>query len=267
MLPRLIATDLDGTLLDPAGHLTPRTAAALRAVADAGVVVVFATGRPPFIAAREVQAAGTGVHYGVMANGTVVCTLPDGAVLRSISFGADVARDAIRRMRDADPTYGFALATDRGFAAEPGFFERMPVHAGGTEVPDALGGPDDAVEAIKLLAFHPTRTAHDLIEQLPALLGPDLAVCHMGADAVEIAPAGADKGVGLAWLCEHLGIATADVLVFGDEVNDLPMFRLAGRRVAVGNAHPAVREAADEVTGTNADDGVAQYLEALLADR
>lgn len=265
MLPRLIATDLDGTLLDPSGSLTPRSAAALQAMAAAGVIVVFATGRPPFIATTEVLAAGSGVHYGVMANGTIVCSLPDATVLRSISFGADVARHAILTMRAADARYGFALATDRGFAAEPGFFERMPVHSGGTPVPDALEGHDGAVEAIKLLAYHPTHTAHDLMEHLPALLGPGLSVCHMGADAVEIAPAGADKGVGLAWLCEHLGVEAADVLVFGDEVNDLPMFQWAGRRVAVGNAHPAVREAADEVTGSNADDGVAMYLEALLA--
>ncbi|MCB0956900.1 MAG: HAD hydrolase family protein, partial [Ilumatobacter sp.] len=67
-LPRLIATDLDGTLLDPMGGLSPRTAAALQAAADAGIIVVFATGRPPTVAVAEVTAAGHGVHYGVMAN-------------------------------------------------------------------------------------------------------------------------------------------------------------------------------------------------------
>ncbi len=266
MLPRLIATDLDGTLLHPSGVLTPRTAAALQAVAARGVTVVFATGRPPFIAANEVQAAGSGVHYGVMANGTIICSLPSGDVLRSVSFGAELARDAIRRMRAHDPAFGFALATDRGFGAEPGFHERMPVQSGGGTVPDALAGQEDAVEAIKLLAFHPELTAHDLMVQLPSLLGDELMVNHMGADAVEIAPAGADKGVGLRWLCEHLDVPAAEVLVFGDEVNDLPMFRWAGRRVAVENAHPDVLAMADEVTGSNLDDGVAQYLERLLAD-
>lgn len=267
MLPRLIAIDLDGTLLDPTGMLTPRSAAALQAMAAAGVIVVFATGRPPFVATREVEAAGSGVHFGVMANGTVICSLPDGEVLFSTSFGVELAREAIVRMRAVDPAFGFALATDRGFAAEPGFFERMPVHAGGVSVPDALVGHDDAVDAIKLLAFHPTLTAHDLLTRLPAILGPGLAVCHLGADAVEIAPAGADKGVGLRWLCDHLAIAADEVVVFGDEVNDLPMFGWAGRRVAVGNAHPSVLAAADEVTAANADDGVARYLEALLAAR
>jgi hypothetical protein len=91
-------------------------------------------------------------------------------------------------------------------------------------------------------------------------------VSHLGADAVEVAPAGADKGVGLRWLCAHLGIAADDVLVFGDEVNDLPMFEFAGRRVAVENAGPLVRAAADELTASNADDGVARFIERLLAE-
>jgi len=265
MLPRLIATDLDGTLLSPSGELTARTVAALRAVAAVGVTVVFASGRPPFIATREIEAAGHGVHYGVMANGTVICSLPDGHTLHSVSFDAPVAIAAVTALRAHDPAIGVALATDRGFTAEAGFRERMPIDPGGDSVSDALVGHDGATVAIKLLAFHPTRNAHDLIAQLPAVLGPDLVVAHMGADAVEIAPAGADKGRGLQWLLHHLGIDGADVLVFGDEINDLPMFAVAGRRVAVANAHPSVRDAADEVTASNADDGVAQYLEHLLA--
>ena len=265
VLPRLIATDLDGTLLGADGALSARSARALQAAAAAGIVVVFATGRPPIIAGREVTAAGSGVHYGVMANGTIVCTLPDAQVLHSVSFSASVARDAVRTLRSFDPAIGIGLATDRGFTAEHGFNARMPVHAGNTEVDDALLGHDDATDAIKLLAFHPTLTAHDLIERLPAVLGPSLTINHMGAEAVEIAPAGADKGIGLAWLCAHLGIDHDDVWVFGDEINDLPMFTVAGHRVAVENAHPTVRDAADEVTASNADDGVAVVIERMLA--
>jgi Cof subfamily protein (haloacid dehalogenase superfamily) len=267
VLPRLIATDLDGTLLRPDGTLSARTAAALQAVAAHGTFVVFATGRPPTVAAQEIQAAGGGVHYGVMANGTIVCRLPEGDVLRSVSFDASTAREAIIALRSHDPALGFALATDVGFSAEHGFHARMPAHpvAAGPEVRDALAGHEDASEAIKLLAFHPDHDAHELTEKLPALLGGGLVVSHMGADAVEIAPAGADKGVGLRWLCEHLGVARHEVAVFGDEVNDLPMFSVAGIRVAVANANAAVIAAADEVTASNADDGVAETLERWLS--
>lgn len=267
MLPRLIATDLDGTLLDPTGVLRPRSAAALQAAAEAGILVVFATGRPPIVAGREVAAAGHGVHYGVMANGTVICTLPGQELLHSITFATAMARAAVTALRAHDAGFGFALATEAGFTAEPGFHERMPVqHTTDATVPDALAGHEASEHTVKLLAFHHQHDAHALLRLLPPLLGSELVVSHMGADAVEIAPAGADKGVGLRWLCAHLGIAGSDVIAFGDEVNDLPMFQFAGRRIAVANASPAVRDAADEVAPSNADDGVAQVIERLLAD-
>ena len=136
VLPRLIATDLDGTLLDPSGVVSERTAAALQAATAAGIVVVFASGRPPFFAAREIEAVGSGVQYGVMANGTVVCTLPAGEVLHTLSFHASRGpRAAVNAARAHDPAYGFALATDRGFTAEDGFHDRMPVHPGGMPWP------------------------------------------------------------------------------------------------------------------------------------
>jgi hypothetical protein len=267
MLPRLIATDLDGTLLDPSGVLRPRSAAALQAAADAGIIVVFATGRPPMVAGLEIAAAGHGVHYGVMANGTVICTLPAQEALHTITFATETARAAVATIRAHDAGYGFALATEAGFTAEPGFHERMPVQRGSTAtVPDALVGHEASRSTIKLLAFHHEHDAHALLQLLPPLLGPDLVVSHLGADAVEVAPAGADKGIGLRWLCAHLGIAAADVLVFGDEVNDLPMFEFAGRRVAVANAGPLVQAAADELTASNADDGVALFIEQLLVE-
>jgi hydroxymethylpyrimidine pyrophosphatase-like HAD family hydrolase len=91
-----------------------------------------------------------------------------------------------------------------------------------------------------------------------------LVVSHMGTEAVELGPVGADKGAGLRWLCAHLEIDAADVLVFGDEVNDLAMFSFAGRSVAVANAAPLVRAAATEVTESNDNDGVAIVIESLL---
>ena len=266
MLPRLIATDLDGTLLDPAGQLRPRSAAALQAAADAGITIVFATGRPPIVATAEITAAGRGVHYGVMANGTIICTLPTVEVLHSITFATEVARRAVRALRADDLDYGFALASDRGFTAEAGFHQRMPVVHGPDEpVVDALVGHEGSEHTIKLLAFHHHHGAHELLVRMPPLLGDDLVVSHMGAEAVEIAPAGADKGVGLRWLCAHLGVAAHEVMVFGDEINDLPMFAAAGRRVAVENANPLVRDAADEIAPPNSQEGVAQVIERLLA--
>jgi Cof subfamily protein (haloacid dehalogenase superfamily) len=265
VLPRLIATDLDGTLLNSRGEVSVRTIDAIRAAHEAGVIVVFATGRPPTVALREVTAVGPAVGYGVMANGSMICSLPDAEPLFTIGFPSALAFDAIALLRAHDPLFGFALATDRGFTEEVGFAERMPVHHLNPTVEDVLSGHEGATEAIKLLAFHHHHTALELLDLIPPIVGVDLVVSHMGTEAVELGPAGADKGAGLRWLCAHLAIEPADVVVFGDEINDLAMFEFAGHSVAVANASPSVRAAADEVTDSNDNDGVAMVIESFLA--
>ena len=267
MLPRLIATDLDGTLLNSKGEVSMRSVEALRAAHAAGVIVVFATGRPAIVAVREVMAVGEAVRYGVMANGSMICSLPDAEPLFTIGFPSALAVEAITRLRAHDPRFGFALATDRAFTEEVGFAERMPVHHANPTVDDVLTGHDGATEAIKLLAFHHELSALELLDIIPPIVGTDLVVSHMGTEAVELGPVGADKGAGLRWLCAHLDVEPADVLVFGDEVNDLSMFAFAGRSVAVANAAPSVRAAATEVTDSNDNDGVAIVIESLLAMR
>ena len=140
----------------------------------------------------------------MLANGSVVCTLPDAATLRSIRFGVSMATDVVVRLRQLDPGYGFAMATDAGFAHERGFAERMPSPQPVPPCDDVLTATDGANEAIKLMVFHERHTAHQLLDVLPLLVGDDLSVTHMGADCVEVGPAGIDKGTGLAWLCAHL---------------------------------------------------------------
>lgn len=261
---RLLATDLDGTLLGPTGRISDRNVAALRAAGAAGVIVVIASGRPPALATEVVARLDGAASHGVMANGSVVCTFPDATPLRVIRFGIEPAIAAVHLLRSVDPQFGFALATDTGFAHERGFVARMPVFPG-DPVDDALVAADGATEAVKLMAFHHTLDAHDLLATLPPVVGPDLAVTHMGADCVEIGPAGIDKRAGLAWLCEHLGVDRADVVAFGDEYNDHEMLEWAGLGVAMGNASSVTKSFADVETLTNVEDGVAVMVERLLA--
>lgn len=263
MSPRLVALDLDGTLLDPTGRVSARSVAALEAARDQGWWVVAATGRPPHMATDLLGATTTAFSHGVMGNGTMVYAFPGPEVLLERTFAADVARDVVTRLRSEDPRFGFALATEGGFAHERGFVERLPALHGLAE-PDADVLHLDGDVAIKLMVFHHDRSAHDLLGALPALLGPDLQVSHLGADAVEVGPAGIDKGSGLAWLCDHLGVAPGDVVAFGDEYNDHSMLRWAGHGVAMGNADHVTKALADEVAPSNADDGVAVVLERLL---
>ncbi len=263
VIPRLVAVDLDGTLLAPDGRITPRTVTALAAARSAGWWVVAATGRPPHMALDLLATTGGSVTHGVMGNGTMVCSFPGPETLLERTFAAARAREVVALLRSQDPRLGFALATETGFAHEDGFAQRLPALHG-------LGDPDDDVlaldgdVAIKLMVFHHDHSAHTLLERLPSVLGDDLEASHLGADAIEVGPAGIDKASGLAWLCERLGVESRDVVAFGDEYNDHSMLAWAGHGVAMGNADAVTQGFADEVAPSNAHDGVAVVLERLL---
>jgi Cof subfamily protein (haloacid dehalogenase superfamily) len=270
--PHLIALDLDGTLLDGDGQLNSRTLDAVRSVFRAGHRVVIATGRPPDIAMRSTRPlAGLASHI-VGGNGTIISTFPshpdESPELVHVSgFEYSAAADVVTVLRQHDAGFGFALATDNGFVHEPGFAELMPaaVHHDPVEDVLAIGG----ITAFKLLMFHTERPLDALFEEVPPViehLGTGFTVRHMGAAAAEIGPADDDKGAGLRWLCQHLGVDARDVIAVGDELNDLTMLEWAGRSVAMQNADPRVRAAADEVIGSNLDDGVARFLEQLVGD-
>jgi Cof subfamily protein (haloacid dehalogenase superfamily) len=261
---RLVATDLDGTLLGHGGAVSERSVAALRAAREAGWYVVLATGRPPFMVDLLMPQLGEIATHGVMANGSVVATLPDQQVLRAVRFEIELATRVVEQLRRIDPQYGFALATDRGFAHELGFAERMPAPTPTPPATDVLEAAQGATEAIKLMVFHRRHGAHELLGLLPTILGHDVSVTHMGADCVEVGVAGIDKATGLTFLCEHLGVDATDVVAFGDEYNDHEMLMWAGRGIAMANAPEETRRLADEITLTNLDDGVAVALERIL---
>lgn len=261
---RLIALDLDGTLLGPNGRLTDRTITAVQATAAAGHRVVLATGRPPHLVDDIAGALGDAISHIVGVNGAMVSTFPDGNLLRLIGFEIDDARHVVTMLRAEDSRFGFSIATDKGFAHEPGFAKRLPTDMDTAPVDDALsiGG----TEVYKLFMFHPTRSVHDLIAELPAKLPDHLTVTHMGADVAEVGPSSIDKRAGLAWLCEELDVEQADVIAIGDEWNDITMIEWAGHGIAMNNADSHVKAVADEIAPSNAADGVAIVLEALLAD-
>jgi hydroxymethylpyrimidine pyrophosphatase-like HAD family hydrolase len=139
----------------------------------------------------------------------------------------------------------------------------MPAVVDQDPVPDilAVGGS----EVYKLFAFHDDLSVAQLLERAPEYLPAGLAANHLGADAIDIGPKTIDKCAGLRWVCEQLGVEAADVIAFGDEWNDITMLEWAGRGVAMANADSRVQRAGNEITASNADDGVAVVLEELLA--
>ena len=116
-----------------------------------------------------------------------------------------------------------------------------------------------------MLARGGTRDPDEFSELIRTAVDGLVEVTHSSSSGlVEMSATGVTKATGLAALSERLGIAAADVLAFGDMPNDVPMLRWAGRGIAVANAHPQARAAADGYTLSNVDDGVAAYLERLV---
>jgi hypothetical protein len=122
---------------------------------------------------------------------------------------------------------------------------------------DALAG-----EAVKVIIRANGMDVDDLLDLARQVVPPSKAtLTSAGLGFVEICPPGVDKSTGLELVIADLGLRPRDVVVFGDALNDVPMFQWAGHRVAMGNAHPALLEVADEVTASNSEDGLALVLE------
>jgi len=260
---RLVALDVDGTLLTSAEELSPRVRAALVRAGGAGWHLVLVTGRPLSIALPVVHDLGVGEHL-VAANGATVAAVADGTVLHQASLPGEVAVPALRAARDAVPGLGLAVTTPRGFRREPGFVAIAPLsRTDGTEVDDAMPRSDEPVHSAVL--FVDGLDARELQHRLAPLLPDEVEVTPSGLPgSVELTAPGVHKGSGLAWLCDRLGVDRADVVAFGDGLNDHEMLLWAGWGVAMGNAERITQELADEVTATNDEDGVAAVIERLL---
>jgi Cof subfamily protein (haloacid dehalogenase superfamily) len=261
---RLIATDLDGTIVRSDGTISDRTRAALAAVEESGRVLVLVTGRPPRYMAPVVEATG---HRGlaICANGALVYDLHTERVVAEHVLEPAVATRLVAAMRKALPEVTFAVDRGAGFGHEPGYRARfaLPPDVVVAEIDELVSSP-----VAKLLARHDGLAVDELharVQSLVADLGDIAEVTFSGIDGLlEIGAAGVTKAFTLEHLASQHGIRAPDVVAFGDMPNDLPMLVWAGWGVAVANAHPDVLAAADEVTASNDDDGVAIVLERLL---
>lgn len=263
MLPRLIATDLDGTLLRSDGTIDPRTRRAMARVEASGIPVVLCTARPSRVLCRLAQETG---HRGVAicSNGSAIWDLHSERLVDTFPFAVDAAREVVARLRATLPDATWAVERHDAFAHEPRYVPHWPVPD------DTVIGEIEAllsVPALQLMVRHPWLTGDELVAHARELVSDLAELSHSSsADALlEIGAAGVSKASGLALLCERQGIDPADVLAFGDMPNDLAMLEWAGHSVAVANAHPEVIGLADEVTASNDEGGVAQVLERLLA--
>jgi Cof subfamily protein (haloacid dehalogenase superfamily) len=257
-LPRVVATDLDGTLLRSDGTVSARSRHALGAAEDAGALVVLVTGRPPRWMAPVVEQTG---HRGlaVCANGALVYDMHTEEVLEEHLLEPEIAVEITRALRDSLP--GLAFAVERGqhgFAHEPAY---RPGWDTEDKVVDALDRIMTEPMA-KLLARHPELDPDTLLARAREIVGEVATLTHSSQDGLlEISAAGVSKASTLELVCAQRGYAATDVVAFGDMPNDIPLLVWAGWSVAVENAHPDVMDVVDEVTASNDDDGVAVVLD------
>jgi Cof subfamily protein (haloacid dehalogenase superfamily) len=260
--PRVVASDLDGTLLRSDGTVDPRSRQALRLAEDHGALVVLCTARPMRWMAPLADALG---HSGIAicANGAVLWDLRSESVLDAFPLEPALTRDVVRLLAQAIPGGAWAVERTGGYGREPHYVSRWP-----TPADTVIAAVERLIEepAVKLMLRHDHLLADELLERAGDVVGEMAELTHSnsGDGLLEISAAGVSKASTLARVCERHGVSAENVIAFGDMPNDLAMLRWAGHAVAVANAHPDVRAAADEVTASNDDAGVAQVLERVF---
>jgi len=266
MLPALVATDVDGTLLDPRERITPRTREAVGAAIAGGAHFVLATGRPPRWIPPVVEQLGF-APMSVCANGAVIYDAANDRIVSAQTLPVDVLTELAEIAARIIP--GAGLAAERvgrsahdsatpQFVSAPGY-EHAWLNPDNTEVSYEvlLSAP-----AVKLLVRKPGVPSAQLASALAKHVGVLGDITFSTNDGlIEISAIGISKAIGVEQVARPLEISAEDVVAFGDMPNDIPMLRWAGHGVAMGNAHPDAIAAANEVTASNGDDGLARVLE------
>ena len=269
---RLLALDLDGTLLTNDKRVTPRCAGAVSAAVDAGLIPVAVTGRP-LSGIPEAVSSLPGLRYVISSNGAVTIDLHSGARLRAALLAPAAALEIVQLPIERGLIHSVFI--DGIGYCEPAFYERQwaffrdkplapYVQKSRRPVEDLrakiLGS--DGVENIWCIARStPERDDLNLIIRN----GWRVQTSLTAALDVEVGDPEADKGLALLALADSLGLSRGQILALGDNGNDLGMLRLSGLAAAMANATPAVLAAAHYVTDSNEDDGAAKLIEALLA--
>lgn len=267
---RLIATDLDGTLLRDDKTVGRRTMAALRAAADAGIYLVAATGRQMLQLPDEVACCG--YSHVVASNGAIAGDLSNGTVIFENHLHPEAATALVAYLRQALPEARVSCVRQQGHlhAAEPGYRELLSEMEKVPHWWNIVTYPADQVTAeptLKLTVRHPELSADQLYSVVLSSGLDGFTATTSGAPFLEIGGHGITKATGLAQLCTMLGVPSHAVMAVGDGRNDVEMIQWAGMGVAMGNAVPEAAEAADLVTASNQEDGLARVVDQVVKSR
>lgn len=265
---RLIATDLDGTVLGPDFRFRPRTLEAFAAAEEAGVDVVFVTGRPY----RWLQPLREQLAYesvAICSNGAVIYDLGADRILASETVDPGVIPPLLARLRAELPGAALSAEALDGIYTDPGWGQTNVLETS----PDVVRGPLEQVlpadaGVVKLLVRQDGTDPEALYERVRELAGEQVSVTHAVATLplAEIGQAGLSKGRTLARWCAERGIRAEQVAAFGDMPNDTAMLRWAGHGYAMASGWPQVIEEVGRTCPGFEEDGVAQTIERMLAE-
>ncbi|MFI5955862.1 HAD family hydrolase [Cryptosporangium sp. NPDC051539] len=261
-VPRLVATDLDGTLLRSDLTVSARTLTTFERLERSGITLVFVTGRP--WRWMDPVLAQTGRRGQVVcANGAVVLDGASGQVLQNWTIPAETLRAVTAAVRETFPDAIFAVERGRRMLHEPEYPVR---HDLGRRDENEVSYDELIAEPVeKLLIRAPSVEAAELWTRCTRVFDGRVTPTHSGfRGLIEVSASGVTKATGLEWVAQRCGVDPAAIVAFGDMPNDIPMLTWAGRSVVVAGAHPEAAAVAHTVTTGNDADGVATYLDALL---
>lgn len=267
MLPRLIATDMDGTLLGPDRTVERPNIEALARAATHGIEVVVATGRSHWSAVRLLTELPF-IRWHLCSNGATVYDGHAGEVVQTREIDSVVLDEALSAVTAAFPEVGFAYETPEGIHYTETFVENRVLANPGVEVKDTVPEPDsiEGRPVIKLMVSHPEMVQIEWLDALVPVMPDGLHLSTSGSDFIEVCAPGADKGLALAELCEALGVVAVDVATFGDHTNDVGMLTWAGRGYAMANAVDRALDVTDLRAPHHAEHGVAEVVNRFLDD-
>jgi Cof subfamily protein (haloacid dehalogenase superfamily) len=273
---RLLAIDLDGTLLDSHSRVPLRNREALHRAHEAGLKIVLCTGRSFTETKGTLAEIGLDLDATVTVGGALLTSVADGRTLERVPIDGSIAREALTWFRersyatlwlhDADEAGfdGYAIDGPRRHPAIDRWLTLSPCDMRAcADVPPAEFG------ALRVTILDEDdelrRVSKAFTERFAGRLNHNIIhVPAYGFTVIECFEATVDKWTGILRLCRRWGIDAAETAVIGDDVNDLPMIRQAGLGVAVANARPAVLAAAARVVASNNDAGVAELVASLL---
>lgn len=262
--PKLIATDLDGTIVAHDGSISPRTVAAFSRAHSLGVHIYFVTGRPPrwMNEIRDIFGFGEAI----CGNGAMLYDLKTSTVTEEWLISRMEQVEIARRLRIAMPSISFAIESHDYYHREKKYVPRWDIgldNIGVERIEDAVKGP-----VFKMLArcSGGEFTSDEMLEVALRELDGFVTATHSNASEslLEISALGVSKGATLAKVAARLEIDSSDCISFGDNPNDFSMLEWCGRSYAMAEGHPDGIKFANSIARPHTDDGVAIVIEELL---